>query len=978
MQIHLLLKALAIGIISSSLIIPFTFTGLYRALELRFYDLRLKLRPQRPVTDKVILIAIDDQSIKTLGRWPWTRDKHSALIDTLSSLGARSIALDIEFLEESPPTVEKALVEDKLREVKERLMGLSQDIHSLPQGATHKEGEPLLSQQLVDYYSTMLLEEGMALEADIEEIIVDHDKKLVKSVALSNRTILAFHPVEFLPGNSSLSPLYPTIKKLIAQGQAQRAENLAQSLSLNKRQHRELTDTLPFIKERVALELFYEGLKKDPQTTKKSLLQDFSLNTLEEGILDKAYSRAKLMHYVEGRFGRDIRVITSKGDEKKLPSFPFLELPIYTLLGACKDIGHTAITRDPEDGVVRKIPLVVKRGDKYFLQLAVLATFDYLGVRDKDLTLRPGKYLSMRMPSDNPGDEVRIPIDTTGQALVNFAGRPGPLGWRESFHVIPYLSVIDLWRGRRDSAALREALDGKYFGGAIGRLKDALSKSGSPTDKKELQNQIEKKTEELVDFIQLSTKRGEALIEKEADEERKRQLSLSLDQMGKELDLLEKLALLEENLSSQLREQVKGKICLVGAMFTGGTDFNATPYDPACPGIVTNGHVINMLLQKRFIRYDHQAYNITTLILLGLCISAVTMAVGTLAGGGILAGIIALYLSISYLLLSYSGVWIHVAGPLLAMVVSYTSVTVYRQLTEEKKRREIKHLFQHYLHPTVVEELARDPKKVKLGGQKKELTIHFSDIRRFTLLSEGLKPEELEQLLNMYLSAMTDVILKHGGTIDKYEGDAIMAFYGAPVDQPDHALRACKVTLESLEVLKDLNQTLKEKGWPSLKVGMGLNTGPVVVGNMGTKTRFDYTVIGDNVNLASRLESANKIFGTTILIGQNTYDLVKNDVFAIYLGNVRVMGKTHHIGVYNLVSLAENATPENQELDQLLSAGIRLCQERNFKEAQEYFAKVLSMRPGFIVAKRYLTECRTLMDNPPGPDWGGYLALEEK
>lgn len=970
-MIHPLLKAFIIGIISSTLVIPFTFTRLYKALELRFYDQRLKLRPQRPVTDKVTLIAIDDNSIKTLGRWPWTRDKHAALIDTLCSLGAKTIIMDIEFLEESPPTLEKGLVEDKLREVKERLKDISQGIQSLPQRATSKEGET--SQELFDYYSTVVLEEGKALETDIEKIIVDHDEALTRATALSNRTILAFHPVESLHGANSLLPIYPALKELLLHEEAVSIEKLTKRLFLKERQQKDLAEVFTLVKKQVVLETLLEGLEKNPQATQEELMQAIPKGLVEETALQDAYSKARLMHHVGKKFGKDIRI--SNAGKEKTPSVPFLETPIYPLLEACKDLGHTAMIPDFEDGTLRKMPLWVKRGDKYYLQLALQAVCDYLGVKDEDLTLYPGKLLSITTPS---GEEIGIPINPYGQALVDFTGRPGPLGWRETFPILSYTLPIELWQIRKDSNTLWEALDGKYLGGTITRLKQALSAETSPTKKEELKRQIEEKSRELVDFIQLSIKKSTDLLEKEPDEGRKGQLALALEEMQQELSLLKRLETSEREFSSRLRKQVEDKICLVGAIFTGGTDFSPTPYDPACPNVITHCNIVDMILKRHFLNYDRKAHNIPTIILLGPVMGLITSALGSLVGGGALAGVMGLYLIASYLLLTYLGVWLHVAGPLIAMVTSYTAVTVYRQLTVERQRREIKNLFQHYLHPEVVNELVKDPTKVKLGGVRKELTIQFSDIQGFTSLSEKMQPGELEAFLNTYLTAMTDVVLKHGGTVDKYEGDAIMAFYGAPIDQPDHALRACKAALEARETQEALNLQFKGKGWPTIRTRFGINTGPAVVGNMGTNTRFDYTAIGDSVNLASRLESANKIFGTTILLGQETYEYTKKDIFAIYLGLVQVKGKAQSVKVYALVSLAGDAPPQDQELDRLLSTATSLYYERKWKEALEYFSRVLTLRPGFSAAEIYSIKCRTYVDIPPGSDWTGALVLEEK
>ena len=225
--------------------------------------------------------------------------------------------------------------------------------------------------------------------------------------------------------------------------------------------------------------------------------------------------------------------------------------------------------------------------------------------------------------------------------------------------------------------------------------------------------------------------------------------------------------------------------------------------------------------------------------------------------------------------------------------------------TEERDKKAIRDTFGKYLSPKVVEQLAHDPPE--LGGTDKELTVFFSDIRGFTTLSENMSPQELVNHLNEYLTAMTDLALDYGGTLDKYMGDAIMCFWGAPIPQQDHAVLACKCALKQMQVLAKLNE-----GWPEAKrfdIGIGLNSGIMTVGNMGSKLRMNYTLMGDNVNLGSRLEAINKEYGTHIIISENTYALVKDKFIIRELDNIRVKGNNKPVVIYELVDCREGIEP---------------------------------------------------------------------
>ncbi|MCX8000155.1 MAG: adenylate/guanylate cyclase domain-containing protein, partial [Leptospiraceae bacterium] len=243
---------------------------------------------------------------------------------------------------------------------------------------------------------------------------------------------------------------------------------------------------------------------------------------------------------------------------------------------------------------------------------------------------------------------------------------------------------------------------------------------------------------------------------------------------------------------------------------------------------------------------------------------------------------------------------------LISLVTIFVSITGYKILTEEENVKYIRNTFSKFVSQDVVNELLKDPDKIALGGARREITVFFSDVRGFTTLSESLTPEELVQLLNEYLSVMTDIIIELKGTIDKYMGDAIMAFWGAPVPLEEHAYYACVASIKQVLKLKELQESWKQRNLPTIDIGIGLNTGPAVVGNMGSSHRMDYTCMGDTVNLGSRLEGSNKMYGTRIIMSEYTYERVKDKVYARELDLVQVKGKTHPVRIYELIGLVND------------------------------------------------------------------------
>jgi len=285
--------------------------------------------------------------------------------------------------------------------------------------------------------------------------------------------------------------------------------------------------------------------------------------------------------------------------------------------------------------------------------------------------------------------------------------------------------------------------------------------------------------------------------------------------------------------------------------------------------------------------------------------------------------------------------------------------------------------FSQYLHPRLIEQMLTHPETLRLGGEEKELTALFSDIRGFTALSETLTPSELVDLLNEYLTEMTEVIFRNWGTLDKYIGDAVMAFWGAPYPQIDHAMRACRTGLDMIQSLQTLQMSWQSRNLPRIDIGVGINSGPMLVGNMGSKRRKNYTIMGDSVNLASRLEGINRQFGTNIIISENTFLLVKDQVVARELDLIQVKGKTQPVKVYELLGLAAESS-QFSDLVSRFEKGLEAYRSGQWSTAVEIFQDLVRNYPDDGPSHVFIERCHDLIAQPPEGSWDGVFVMKTK
>jgi adenylate cyclase len=431
---------------------------------------------------------------------------------------------------------------------------------------------------------------------------------------------------------------------------------------------------------------------------------------------------------------------------------------------------------------------------------------------------------------------------------------------------------------------------------------------------------------------------------------------------------------------------LKGKVVLVGVTAQGTFDQRVTPLSKISSGIEMHANAVENLLTGRFLRRGlwvdvGEVLFAQALALVFAFLFARVKVARALPLLGISVALVWAGASAAF----WAGYEVFAGLPLLELGAMFVLVTVYRYATEEKDKRQLRKAFQLYLNPEVMEEMLEQPANLQLGGKEMELTVMFSDIRGFTRISEKLSPTALVHLLNEYLSPMTEIVFRRRGTLDKYIGDAVMAFFGAPVQTDQHAANACDAALEMIETLERmrLKWRVEDPGLPDVDIGIGINSGPMVVGNMGSAQRFNYTVMGDNVNLASRLEGLNKDYGTHILITGQTLAAARkalNDEAAYTvreLDSVRVMGKEEPVRLFELRRRGPPATEELPLLDGY-AQGLSLYRAGRIAEARLQFDSLLQRFAGDGPCALMLARCDRMLENPPAAGWDGVFRMEHK
>lgn len=423
-----------------------------------------------------------------------------------------------------------------------------------------------------------------------------------------------------------------------------------------------------------------------------------------------------------------------------------------------------------------------------------------------------------------------------------------------------------------------------------------------------------------------------------------------------------------------------GAFCIIGQTNTGSTDLGANPFAKAYPNIGTHASLVNMLINGKFILELSPLWSVLISLFVGLFIVKASQNMhpfkATALGLGVGIGIIL----IAILLFVSTGKYlamIPLAGPVL---LSFISVSFLRFFIAEKEKGFLRSAFSRYLSAEVIKQIIANPDKLKLGGEERTMTAIFTDIQGFSTLAENMSPVELVAMLNRYLTGMSDIVLELGGTIDKYEGDAIIAFFGAPLDMEDHAKNAILAAVRMKRKEKELNEQFLSENILTIpiKTRIGINSGQMVVGNMGTDKKMDYTIIGDSVNLAARLEGVNKRYGTYLCVSEYAKDAAGDSFVYRRLDRIRVVGKAIPIRIYEVIE--EQGFLDESTAEALLAfeAGLTLFEEKKWEKALVYFQKSLTLKPEDGPSLRFITTCNEYITNPPPSNWDGVYRMDQK
>jgi adenylate cyclase len=720
-----------------------------------------------------------------------------------------------------------------------------------------------------------------------------------------------------------------------------------------------------------------------------------SLNLRDESQGKLEGEQAERRYIAEEKYAYPIIALQNAYKGKYIDVLP--ALPGFAL--AAKSAGFTNVEID-KDGTRRRIDLAQNIHDHWYLQLAFAPLINYLGNPEIELSSSKMLIKSAAMPGGMVKDIV-IPLDGKGRMVLDWPKKDYLASYSHiSFGEFSRLESLeaDLEKYTRELAVNNFYFFAQYdpylasvpfILNELGRLFEFIRTERNTalennSDKSfaahvECRAQTREKIQEILDIdpgvrvIALIPELTEALpdmadaIRKVAEEinAATANLMLSLDKY--------------EELRGKIESTVKDKFCILGRVDTGTTDYGANPFFGKYVNVGTHGVVLDMILSESFIVYigklGQAAFALVFVFLFFLASAKLTPVPRAISG--FLATV--LVIASLALLFRYTGYFIN---PLLT-IVSMVSAVILREIVSyagsEREKQFIRKAFSTYVSDDVVKEIISDPSRLQLGGTKRHMSAIFTDVEGFSGISEQLDPENLVSLLNRYLTFMSDAILEEKGTIDKYEGDAIIAFFGAPMPLPDHAVRACESAIVMRRIEKDLNKKImEEKLSPRpLLTRIGINTGSMVAGNMGTGNKMNYTIMGNAVNLAARLEGVNKQYGTWIIASDDTVKETGDHFLTRKLDRVRVVGINEPVRLHELLETMEMASGEQKKLVEVFHAALDFYENRKWKEAIEGFKESLAIENCGPSAK-YLERCEVFIKHPPGDNWDGVHNLTEK
>ncbi|WP_296668814.1 CHASE2 domain-containing protein [Treponema sp. UBA785] len=914
------------------------FFGFFQKFDYRLYDFMLSLRKEPKSRQEILFVEIDNKSLEDLGPWPWSRDIFANSLLRMKELGAKTAVFDIEYLSPSH-------------------LGVN------PQ-ASVEIGNALDSQK-----------------KDVSDFISQFADAAVSGMYGKKDLIqLASDAIE-----DWVNPEFDSLKESILNSSFQDND-----------------------------ELFAKAIQFFGDTWLTVNILDLDIKYSPEYL---EYVRKKCLYFnVQDKKQRILKgnqyYLIDQGGDNRLGFCPALE----QFMKGAKGAGFTNVVLD-SDGTRRRVELLSRQNDGYIGQLTFAPILKKL--EPKELIRMPFslKLIDAKNP-DNEAERINItiPLDAHGRMLINWLNKEFIDSFRRESVVMLYqldeteskivslletLNGFNLWDAQGKPLSYKEEVSGLLNDyNYIKQYKTFLLQKcrGFAEDGKAIDGGI--LPEEYTDYFdarQTFFERVRNFIDGFYFEE----INSRLDEMKNELDeqnyidIKDEIKILYENLKNEdeiyhgtFNEKKKaydGSFCIVGNTASSTTDLGTTPFNRAYPNVGTHANVYNTIMNQDFVREIHW--------LLGFAIASLLAFLSVVYTGGKKAwiqnmfGIFTVIISIGlpFGLMGFWGLYVPVVAPVVVTSFSYLLVVVLRFVTAEKDKGVLRNAFSTYLAPAVVEEIVKDPSKLKLGGDEKRMTALFSDIKSFSAFSELVTPTKLVSILNEYLGSMSDRILAEQGTIDKYIGDSIVSFFGAPIDLKNPAWNACvsAIRMKQEETLFN-RRALADGTIPrALETRIGINSGEMVVGNMGTSAKMNYTIMGDAVNLASRLEGVNKVYKSWILCSDATWKEANSGenfdkILARKLDRVRVVGRAEPVQLWNILGLKEELPENVLEAAEIFKNAMELYLKRDFIKAGKLFIKANKFVPEDETPLVYAQRCKEYLENGLSVNWDGIVNMTSK
>lgn len=668
--------------------------------------------------------------------------------------------------------------------------------------------------------------------------------------------------------------------------------------------------------------------------------------------------------------------------DTKTPEAIGIHPAISLLLRSAKNAGF--VNADPDaDGYRRRVHLLHKFNGNYYGQLVFVPLLDYLG--NPEVTVTNSAITLTNAQVHGTETTIRIPRTTDGSILIHWP--------KKKFVDYNTLPAWDLIGYNRHEAAFVKNLGNMNDAGFFSYWTDdetPLEKYSNAQYIRELLYEGEQPDDGITfatyrdyreDFFSSAAKLIDPAYEQ----------AILADLDPDDTELTEYVSGFFAEVRQQYRELLEmrskvsaktaGSFSIIGVDATSMTDVGLTTFQENFPNVGVHATISNMILSGQFLDDSPAVFSILIALILSLALAFFIKRLDTKES--MFVGIVTLIISVFALLVFFimTKRYVGTVVPFTSVALTFISLSAINFLTTIREKSFLRSAFSRYLSPEVINEIINDPSKLNLGGEKREMTAIFTDIKGFSGISEQMDPADLVNLLNRYLTTMSNIVLENKGTIDKYEGDAIIAFFGAPIHMDNHATLACKTAVRMKQAEQELNGIIeKEHLSPApLFTRIGINTGDMIVGNMGTANKMDYTIMGNAVNLAARLEGVNKQYNTRgILISEHTRNQLDDSFLVRRLDRVRVVGVSTPLRLYELLALSSEASETMSAYCAEWETAIDRYEDKQFSEARRLFFSLASRDPEDLIAPLYIQRCDEFITNPPESGWDGVFNLTQK